>query len=63
MALWIWNTSFSEVRIEQYVAGIEPEPPRKRYRDATKRIKSLVQTFDPHNIIDYVRGIDHNIYY
>ena len=53
--------SFNEVRIEQYVAGIEPESPRKRYRDSAKRLKSLVQTFNQDDIIDYIRGIAHNL--
>ena len=53
--------SFNEVRIEQYVAGIESEPPRKRYRDSAKRLKSLVQIFNQDNIIEYIRGIAHNL--
>ena len=53
--------SYNEVRIEQYVAGIEPELPRKRYRDSAKRLKSLVQTFNEDDIIDYIRVIAHNL--
>ena len=44
--------SFNEVQIEQYVAGIEPEPPRKLYLDAAKCTKRLVQAFDPDDIVE-----------
>ena len=53
--------AYNEVQIEQYVAGVEPEPPRKRYLDAAKRIKRLVEAFDPDNIVEYIRGIAHNL--
>ena len=33
---------FNKVWIEQYVAGIEPELPRKLYADAAKSIKRLI---------------------
>ncbi|XP_076036661.1 uncharacterized protein LOC143022389 [Oratosquilla oratoria] len=52
---------FNEVQTEQYVGEIEPEPPRKRYLDAAKRIKRLIQAFDPNNTIDYIREIAHNL--
>ena len=53
--------SFNEVQIEQYVAGIEPVQPRKRYLNAAKRIKRLVHAFDPDDIVEYIRGITHNL--
>ena len=53
--------SFNEIKIEQYVAGIKPEPPRKHYLDAAKRIKRLVQAFDPDYIVEYIRGMAHNM--
>ena len=53
--------SFNEVQIEQYVAGIEPEPPRKHYLDAAKGIKRLVQAFGPDYIVEYIQGIAHNL--
>ena len=43
--------SFNEAQIELYVAEIEPEPPRRRYADAPKRIKRLVEAFDPNDIV------------
>ena len=49
--------SFNEAQIELYVAGKEPEPPRKRHADVAKRIKRLIEAFDPNDIVEYIRGI------
>jgi len=51
------------VRMTQEVAGIAREPPRKKYRDTTKRIMSLVKKYDPTDLMSYLRGISYNLKY
>lgn len=55
--------ALSELKIEQYSAGAPPSTPRKKYKDSADRIKRIVERFDPTSIVDYVRGIAHNIGY
>lgn len=55
--------NLNEVRIEQYVSGVEPQPSKRKYRDCARRIKNIVDQYNPDNILDYIRGIAHNISY
>uniref|UniRef100_A0A915I2P6 Uncharacterized protein n=1 Tax=Romanomermis culicivorax TaxID=13658 RepID=A0A915I2P6_ROMCU len=49
--------SFNEARIEQYLAGQAPPPGKKKYRDCNARLRAIVNDFDNHNLLDYLRGI------
>ncbi|XP_068250224.1 uncharacterized protein [Palaemon carinicauda] len=56
--------ALNQVRFEQYVAGQEPPKKKKKYRDCAQRLRRLVGNYDPDvNVIDYLRGIAHNISY
>jgi len=48
-------------RIERIVAGHPPQHKRKKYQDVDDRIKSIVTSYTPTNIIQYLRSISHNI--
>ena len=49
------------LKIQQMIAGLQPDPQRRKYADCTVRIKNIVQNFQNRNIFDYLRGIAYNI--
>ena len=52
--------SLNEMKLEQYVGGVQP-PPRKRvYKDTADRIKNIVAEYGLRPLNDYLRGIAHN---
>ncbi|ESN98187.1 hypothetical protein HELRODRAFT_177435 [Helobdella robusta] len=52
--------ALNEGKIEQYVAGANPPPSKKVYRDTAVRIKRIVQDYDNRDRMDYLRGLAHN---
>jgi len=53
--------SLNELKLEQYVAGENPPRGRKIYRDSAQRLKAIVEDFHNRPILDYVRGVAHNL--
>ena len=53
--------SLNEMKIEQYLAGDDPPPPRKKYKDCSERILKKVQNYQNHDKISHLRGIAHNL--
>jgi len=53
--------SLNEFKLEQYVAGENPPLGRKRYRDSAQRIKAIVEDFNNRPMLEYLRGIAHNL--
>ena len=47
--------------MEGLIAGNQPQPIRRRYRELQARILTIVNDFDNREVNDYVRGIAHNI--
>ena len=46
--------------MEQYTAGAEP-PREKKYKDTALRIQTIVNDFENRELLDYLRGIAHNL--
>ena len=42
-------------------AGHQPAPQRRRYLDSNQRIKNIVQDYHNRDIMQYLRGLAHNI--
>ena len=53
--------SLNHVNISQARAGHQPEPQRRRYQDSNRRIENIVQDYHNRNILQYLRGLAHNI--
>lgn len=53
--------SMNEMTIEQYIAGQQPAPGRRIYRDTAARIKAIVADYVNRPLLDYLRGIAHNL--
>jgi hypothetical protein len=51
----------NEMKIEQYISGQQPNPSRRVYRDTAERIKSIVLDYTNRPVLDYLRGIAHNL--
>lgn len=49
------------VTIEQHIAGTEGPPPKKKYKDCALRIKKIVDDVENREILDYLKGIAHNL--
>ena len=65
--IWKFITSLREEQnhrdtvMEGLIAGNQPQPIRRRYRELQARILTIVNDFDNREVNDYVRGIAHNI--
>ena len=44
-----------------HLNGHPAEPQRRRYQDSNQRIKNIVQDYPNRNIMQYLRGLAHNI--
>ena len=53
--------NLNEVKIEQYLAGVQPPQPRRRYRDLSARLLRVVEDYGNRGTMDYLRSIAHNI--
>ena len=53
--------SFNELKLEQFVAGHQPPKGKKKYQEAANRIKSIVEEYGNRPVLQYLRGIAHNI--
>ena len=51
----------NEAKIEQSLAGQPILPQKKKYRDAASRIKKIVETYKDIDLMDYLRGLSHNL--
>jgi hypothetical protein len=66
-SLWIFIRSLREVQkerdilYEQMVAGHAPPVKRRKYRDTDARILSIVREYATRPIVEYLRGIAHNV--
>ena len=53
-----------EMRIEQYVGGVNEVGSRKQYRDCAQRLQNIVSCYDDtENVEEYLRSDTHNISY
>ncbi|KAL3890584.1 hypothetical protein ACJMK2_002874 [Sinanodonta woodiana] len=55
------QTSLNEANIQQYLAGQLIQPQKKRFRDATSRIKKIVETYKEIDLMGYLRGLSYNL--
>lgn len=46
--------------MERLIAGQDPRPPCKKYKDVSKHIKSIVDTMTERTTLEFLRGIAHN---
>lgn len=53
--------SMNEMKLEQYVAGQQPPPGKRVYKDTAERIKTIVADYGLRPTTDYLRGIAHNL--
>lgn len=53
--------NMNEMKIEQYIAGQLPNPSRRVYKDTAERIKNIVNDYTNRPLLDYLRGIGHNL--
>ena len=49
------------MKIEQYISGQQPPVSRKVYRDTAQRVQDIVKDYENRNILDFLRGIAHNL--
>lgn len=43
------------------MVGYTGQPSRKKYCELKERLKRLVDGYNNHKILDYIRGITHNL--
>ena len=53
--------NLTQVNIAQARAGHQPDRQRRRYLDSNQRIKNIVQDYHNRDIMQYLRGLAHNI--
>jgi len=53
--------ALQQVHCTQILAGHPSQPPRKKYADSNARILTIVRSYRDRNILDYLRGIAHNL--
>ena len=50
-----------DVEINQILGGHKPPKQRKIYSQITERLNNLVEAYENRNILDFLRGIAHNL--
>ena len=53
--------NLTQVNTAQARAGHQPDPQRQRYLDSNQRIKNIIQDYHNRDIMQYLRGLAHNI--
>jgi len=56
-----YEQGLNDLKVEQYIAGQQPPVQRKVYRDTAQRIEDIVNDYENRNILDFLRGIAHNL--
>jgi len=49
------------MKLSHMLAGHPAPPQRKQYRQSQQRIMNLVAAFEEKDIMEYLRGISHNL--
>jgi hypothetical protein len=58
------DESLNEMRREQFISGMQGEPQRRKYKNRAERLKQAVSNWnDNGDVLEYLRGISHNISY
>jgi len=52
--------SKNELIIEQLIAGAQPPPAKKVYRDTARHVKTIVEDYANRDLVHFLRGISHN---
>ena len=55
--------SIRTLQIEQYVSGQQGTLSRKKYRDCAERLFRVVANYQKNNVLEFLRGVAHNINY
>ena len=55
--------ALTAVTINQMLAGFPAPPQKKRYQDCSVRIANVVEDFGNRNVIDFLKGIAHNLHF
>ena len=55
--------SIRTLQIEQYVSGQQSTPALKKYMDCAERLFRVVANYDRNNVLEFLRGVTHNINY
>lgn len=53
--------ALNEVIINQMLAGQQGPPKRKKYQDLSTRITNLVRDYENRDVLDFLRGVAHNL--
>ena len=53
--------SLNDLRLEQFTAGQPAAEGKKKYKDTSERIKSIVEEYGKRSNMDYLRGVAHNL--
>ena len=53
--------SLNELKLEQFIAGQQPPPGKRVYKETADRIKRIAADYGLRPITDYLRGIAHNL--
>ena len=53
--------NMNETKIEQYIAGHQPNAERRTYKETAARIKAIVADYNQRPILEYLCGIAHNL--
>ena len=53
--------ALQQVYCDEFLSGHAPQPPRKKYADLSARILTVIRSYNIRNIIEYLRGLAHNL--
>ena len=53
--------NMNEAKIEQYIAGQQPNAVRRKYKETAARIKIIIADYNQRPLLDHLRGIAHNL--
>ncbi|XP_042212508.1 uncharacterized protein LOC121875325 [Homarus americanus] len=53
--------ALTSIAINQMIAEDPAPPKRKRYQDSTATIATIVEDFENHHVLDFLRGVAHNL--